>query len=83
MKSSTPSAAPSSPLARFERKNELCAQSWKMMKVRSRKPAAGSASASASSVETRSAKKIATSSRRYGATEVPRSIRPRARLGSL
>jgi len=41
--------------ARFERTNEPCAQSWKTMKVRSRKPAATTESPPASHGENPSA----------------------------
>jgi len=49
--------------------------------VRSRKPAAGTASASVSRYDTRSEKYIATHRARYGNTEVARSRMLRGRLG--
>ncbi len=41
VKRTTPSEAPSIAFARFEPRNEPCAQSWKTMNVRIRNPAAG------------------------------------------
>ena len=56
IQSTTPRAAPSVELVRFDRKNEPWAQSWKTMNVRIRNPAAGTARISASAIETREAK---------------------------
>ena len=56
-------------------------QSWKTMYVRRRKPAAGTASTRASQTETSSAKRIATSSARYGTTDVATSSRLRETRG--
>jgi hypothetical protein len=44
-KTSSPKNRPPQVLARFEWKSEPCVQSWKRMKVRSRKPAVGIESA--------------------------------------
>ena len=55
---------------RFDGRNEPCAQSWKTMKVRTRKPAASSESATASASEILSAKHAAAMSPRYGTIEV-------------
>jgi hypothetical protein len=51
------------------------------MYVRSRKPAAGTASASVSRYDTSSARYISAERARYGATEVAMSSRLRPRLG--
>jgi hypothetical protein len=51
------------------------------MYVRSRKPAAGTASASVSRYDTSSARYISTERARYGATELAMSSMPRPRLG--
>ncbi len=61
---STPSTFPNQALARLDGRNEPCAQSWKTMYVRSRKPAAGTASASVSTVDTSRARYIAAHSTR-------------------
>jgi len=58
-------------------KNEPWVQSWKMMKVRSVKPATGIASSSTSQSETWSSAYIAAVSSRYGSTDVARSSIPR------
>jgi hypothetical protein len=49
---------------RFDFRNEPCAQSWKTMKVRSRKPAATAESAPATHGENLSARQAATISAR-------------------
>ena len=46
--SSSPNTVPSHVFAALGRQNEPCVQSWKTMYVRTRKPAAGIASASVS-----------------------------------
>ena len=55
---------------RFDFRNDPCAQSWKTMKVRSRKPAATTENAPASHGENLSATHAAVISARYVATEV-------------
>lgn len=72
-KVNSPSAVPSQALARLDARNDPCVQSWKMMNVRIRKPAAGIASARVRRYETPSVRYITADSARYGATDVATS----------
>ncbi len=63
-KTSRPVKRPSQRFARLVGRNEPWAQSWKTMKVRSRKPAAGIARARVSQTETSRPRYIATVSTR-------------------
>ena len=68
-------------LARFEGRNEPWAQSWKTMNVRTRNPAAGIASRSASGSEAATSLYIRTDMARYGTTDVISSTRLCPRWG--
>ena len=78
---SRPQKMPSQLFAFRDGRNEPCVQSWKRMKVRSRKPAVGMVSARTSQKETSNSANRGDQSARYGTTEVAMSSRLRPQVG--